>query len=996
MSDKMTPIPFPALMDWILTERAEHGSVFGVRRHFQAVKGKQLSIFGEKLDTPFGPAAGPHTQLAQNIIAAYYAGARFFELKTVQIMDGEELSKCVPKPCITAGDECYNCEWSTELTVEDAFWEYVKAWFAIKLLSKEWDIGDPDGFIFNMSVGYDYAGITSPKIDNFIESLKDASNSPAWKTCMEWAKANASRFSHVDDAYLDGINPHICRSITLSTLHGCPPTEIERIASYLIETKKLHTFVKCNPTILGYKTARKILDDLGFDYIVFDEHHFNEDLQYKDAVPMFRRLLAKAAENGVTFGLKLSNTFPVDVTRNELPSSEMYMSGRSLYPLTIEMAKRISAEFAGTLRLSFSGGIDVNNIAQLFKSGIWPITLATTLLKPGGYQRLEQMANKLLKAEYQEFDGVSVGKVEYLATRSKSDSRNKKAIKPLPNRKIPTKVPLTTCFTAPCTHGCPIHQDIPEYVELVGKGKYKEALELILQKNPLPFMTGTICSHHCMDKCTRTFYEESVHIRDAKLVAAKNGFEEVIKELKPAVPQNREIKAAVIGGGPAGMAAAYFLGREGAAVTLFERREKLGGIVRYVIPPFRITDESIDKDAEIIRAMGVDIRTGKDAPSLKELKKQGYTAVIYATGAWKRGDLRLENGTAINVLDFLEQFKNNSLPSLGEDIAVIGGGNTAMDAARTALRVPGVKHVRLVYRRTRRYMPADEEELALALEDGVEFSELLAPKSLENGMLICDEMRLGDPDASGRRSPVKTGKTVQLPCSALISATGNLVDDGYFREQDIDLTQKGRVAVDDLLQTSKDSVFVIGDANRGPATIVEAIADARTVTDAIIGQYAYRIPSDAEPAPEDCLKKQGILRPFDSGYRESERCLACSSVCECCVQVCPNRANIALDVKGMRMPQIIHVDRMCNECGNCYIFCPYDSRPYKEKLTLFSTEDEFDGSENPGFFHISDKKFKLRMDGKVCEIDLEQVSDLDTDIEKILFAVLADYSYLLT
>ncbi|MBR0444888.1 MAG: putative selenate reductase subunit YgfK, partial [Clostridia bacterium] len=289
MSDKMTPIPFPALMDWILTERAEHGSVFGVRRPFQAEKGKQLSIFGEKLDTPFGPAAGPHTQLAQNIIAAYYAGARFFELKTVQIMDGEELSKCVPKPCITAEDECYNCEWSTELKVEDAFSEYVKAWYAIKLLSREWGIGDPDGFIFNMSVGYDYAGITSPKIDNFIESLKDASKTEIWNECAAWARANTARFSHVDPAYLDGINPHVCRSITLSTLHGCPPKEIERIASYLIDTKKLHTFVKCNPTILGYRSARKILDDLGFDYIVFDEHHFNEDLQYKDAVPMFRR-----------------------------------------------------------------------------------------------------------------------------------------------------------------------------------------------------------------------------------------------------------------------------------------------------------------------------------------------------------------------------------------------------------------------------------------------------------------------------------------------------------------------------------------------------------------------------------------------------------------------------------------------------------------------------------------------------------------------------------
>ena len=206
---------------------------------------------------------------------------------------------------------------------------------------------------------------------------------------MEWTRANLDRFEHIDERYLASINPHVCTSITLSTLHGCPPQEIERIAGYLIDAKKLNTFVKCNPTILGYAYARKTLDELGFDYIVFDEHHFNEDLQYKDAVPMFRRLLKKAAENGVTFGLKLSNTFPVDVTRGELPSNEMYMSGRSLYPLTIEMAKRMSEEFDGKLRLSFSGGIDAFNIADLFKAGIWPITLATTILKPGGYQRLQ-------------------------------------------------------------------------------------------------------------------------------------------------------------------------------------------------------------------------------------------------------------------------------------------------------------------------------------------------------------------------------------------------------------------------------------------------------------------------------------------------------------------------------------------------------------------------------------------------------------------------------
>lgn len=140
--------------------------------------------------------------------------------------------------------------------------------------------------------------------------------------------------------------------MTVSTLHGCPPDEIEAIASYLIREKGLNTFVKCNPTILGYDFARERLNKLGYDYIAFDEHHFNEDLQYADAVPMFRRLMQLAKDNGVEFGLKLSNTFPVDVKANELPSEEMYMSGRALYPLTIEMAARFSREFEGRLRLS--------------------------------------------------------------------------------------------------------------------------------------------------------------------------------------------------------------------------------------------------------------------------------------------------------------------------------------------------------------------------------------------------------------------------------------------------------------------------------------------------------------------------------------------------------------------------------------------------------------------------------------------------------------------
>ncbi len=212
-------------------------------------------------------------------IPAYVAGARFFELKTVQILDGEDLP--VSKPCIDARDECYNVEWSTELTVPEAFDEYVKAWFALKLISEEFNLGAPDGFVFNMSVGYDLKGIKSEKIDRFIKGLKDASGAPIWDECSKWALSNITDFSNIDRKYIDRISPNICSSITLSTLHGCPPEEIERIASYLIKEKHLNTYVKINPTILGYKLARETMDSIGFGYVSFGELHFKEDLSSK-------------------------------------------------------------------------------------------------------------------------------------------------------------------------------------------------------------------------------------------------------------------------------------------------------------------------------------------------------------------------------------------------------------------------------------------------------------------------------------------------------------------------------------------------------------------------------------------------------------------------------------------------------------------------------------------------------------------------------------------
>lgn len=984
MSERMVPVPFKQLMDWMFTEHEKYGTCFGVTKpYIKKDTSKTLPLFKEKLETPYGPAAGPNTQLAENLIAAYFAGSRFFELKTVQKMDGKELAACVGRPCILAEDEGYNCEWSTELTVPDAFGEYVKAWFAIRLIAKRWGLGSPDGFMFNISVGYDLAGIKTPKMDKFINDIIEAKDTPIFKECMD---VLCTMFPE-DADFIKATPSHIADGATVSTLHGCPPNEIESIAGYLITEKHLNTFVKCNPTILGYEWARKRMDDMGYDYVEFDDHHFKEDLQWEDAVPMFRRLQKLARENGLEFGLKLSNTFPVDVAHGELPSQEMYMSGRAEFPLTVEMARRFATEFKGDLRISYSGGADAFNIEKLFDAGIWPITMATTILKPGGYGRMVQLGEIFDNKAFKPFSGVDYEAVAKMSAEVLKDKHHRKAVKPLPSRKIEDKVPLIDCFMAPCKKGCPIGQDIPEYIELCGKGLFLDALKVITEKNPLPFITGTICAHHCMDKCTRNFYEESVHIRDTKLAAAKGAYDELMATLD--TPEKKGAKIAVIGGGPAGLSAAFFAARQGMDVTLYEKNDSLGGVVRRVIPKFRIDAEAIDKDVALCEKMGVKFVLGKPALDAKELESQGFEYILLAVGAEKHGFLKIE-GNQMNVIDFLDKAKNApETLSLGKNVAVVGGGNTAMDAARAAKRIEGVEKVTIVYRRTKKFMPADAEELEMAMEDGVEFMELVSPAKQENGKLVCKKMKLGDPDESGRRKPVETDECVFVDADTVIASVGEKLDPEVFDKYGVTLDEKGHA------KQRYGNVFVAGDALRGPATVVEAIADARAFVDAVAGEYAVTIPAEAKAERGDTLDKK--LKLAWPAKCEAERCLSCNAVCENCVSVCPNRCNVSIIVPGRDMRQILHLDYICNECGNCASFCPYASRPYKDKLTYFRNLEDFNDSENQGFMLLDAKgtKVKVRLDGKVADYDLTGDNALPADIDVFITTVIKDYSYLL-
>lgn len=419
MSDIMYPVCFDTLMNHIFKEYALHNRIFNVESIHRYEGSDTLSAFGVTMENPLGPAAGPHTQLAQNIVAAYVGGARFIELKTVQTMYGEELG--IPRPCINSNDEAYNVEWSSEYRADEAMNEYIKAWFALKLISKEFGFGDPNGFIFNMSVGYNLAGIKDPLIDGFIENLKKAGATQCWQSCKEWALQNLHRFTNVDAAYVESISDEICQSITLSTMHGCPANEIESICEYLITEKKLNVYLKCNPTLLGYDTVRELLDATGFDYVTFDKHQFEVDPGMNDAVPMIQRLQKVAEGIGKQFGVKLTNTFPVTVGHGELPGEQMYMSGKSLFPLTISVAAALAKACDGKLAISYSGGADRKTIKRIFAAGIWPVTVCTTLLQGAGYNQLDALAKEVEAVDYGTVGSLDVAAIEALAEEAKSN-----------------------------------------------------------------------------------------------------------------------------------------------------------------------------------------------------------------------------------------------------------------------------------------------------------------------------------------------------------------------------------------------------------------------------------------------------------------------------------------------------------------------------------------------------------------------------------------------
>jgi putative selenate reductase len=391
---ELIPLPFGRLATRMFRELERDGAIFDLERDkfFLGDPAHELSIdvHGHPAATPLGPAAGPHSQLAQNLVLSFLGGGRVFELKTVQLNDTLE----VPRPCIDMATVGYNVEWSQELRLEQSLEEYAKASMLIELLVASGRLNLAPGAertVFDMSVGYDLAGIRSERVRAFISGMKDCS-----AVVERLRKEIPAEFAQYRDL---PFTTRLSDTLTLSTFHGCPPDEIERITDHLLREHGLHCVVKLNPTLLGATEARRIFHDaLGYAERIPDEA-FTKDAQWSQAIDIVGRLGDTAKSLGRGLGVKFSNTLLVENHREFFPKSErvMYLSGPPLHVLAMTLVARFRDTFGDRFPVSFSAGIDRQNFADAVSLGLVPVTVCSDLLRAGGYGRMRHYFANLAK-----------------------------------------------------------------------------------------------------------------------------------------------------------------------------------------------------------------------------------------------------------------------------------------------------------------------------------------------------------------------------------------------------------------------------------------------------------------------------------------------------------------------------------------------------------------------------------------------------------------------
>jgi putative selenate reductase len=397
----LTPYPLDVLLDRIAHEWETRRRIFDLpTARFWKPSGEvdlMMDFMGRPAATPVGPAAGPHSQMAQNLVLGWLAGARVFELKTVQVLDDLDIAR----PCIDMETVGFNIEWSQELSVDRSLEEYVKAWMIIEIL-RNWEplrdhIGDPGPHLFDMSVGYDLAGIRTGKVAGFIDAMEDAT------TEIERLRPLIPEpFATFRDHEFP---TRVSDTLTLSTFHGCPPDEIEAMVKHLMDRHGLDVIVKLNPTLLGFPRVVQLLQyDLAYSHIRLDRLSFVEDLEISRAVDLITDLERYAAGAGRRFGVKLTNTMVVNNDKGFLPADPMYMSGPPLHVLATSLLDDLLMTMPGTFKVaghdgpvqvSFSAGVAKENLSDTLGMGVAPATMCSDLLRPGGYGRLEPMLRRL-------------------------------------------------------------------------------------------------------------------------------------------------------------------------------------------------------------------------------------------------------------------------------------------------------------------------------------------------------------------------------------------------------------------------------------------------------------------------------------------------------------------------------------------------------------------------------------------------------------------------
>jgi len=531
---------------------------------------------------------------------------------------------------------------------------------------------------------------------------------------------------------------------------------------------------------------------------------------------------------------------------------------------------------------------------------------------------------------------------------------------------------------APCQTACPAGIDIPSYVTLIGMGRDAEAIELIRRDNPFPWVCGLVCTNPCELMCVRGRIDEAISIKYLKGFAAERAMSERTYRNPPKAPANGR-RVCLIGAGPAGLTAAYFLGLKGYGVTIIEALPVAGGMMMVGIPRYRLPREVIDREVAMIAELGVEIRLntrlGRDV-TIDQLREQGFEAFLIALGA--HGSFRLmipgenEFPQVLNAVEFLRRVALGDRRSPGHRVAIVGGGNVAIDAARTCIRL-GCEAVTMVYRRSRAEMPAHAEEIEQAEEEGVSFSFLTIPKEVQGADgkltgLVCLRAELGEPDQRGRRRPVPVENSDHLlAVEAVISAIGQTVETEGLRPLDeLKWSRRETIVTNNItMETSIPGVFAAGDAVSGPATVVEAIGGGKRAAEAI-DRYLRGIPQPQMPpvpvrrARLECLEvpaatKMILKRPampllntdrrrttfqqVELGYaenavrEEARRCLRCDICRRCgrCVEICRDSMRVnALQLGYLDFDHPTESDfrvtaERCIACGACAANCPNEA-----------------------------------------------------------------------